>query len=165
LCCVSIKTEYTVECWWPNLALLSQFTQRIKHWLHVWHSLCDAVTIVRIDTSVGNAKCVLQDLPQSTITYSSSYYIATAIGIARGCRCTPSATKNFFLGIFVGMRAEFQPHFKNGLNLVRGWWLQKGRQIFGQEESAPPRENPGYAYGNSSIRSWLWFTVYKPCCF
>jgi len=31
-------------------------------------------------------------------------------GIATGCRCTPGVTKNFFLGIFVGMRqngAEF----------------------------------------------------------
>ena len=24
---------------------------------------------------------------------------------------------------------------------------KKGHQIFGQEEGAPPRENPGYAYG------------------
>ena len=34
------------------------------------------------------------------------------------------------------------------MTIKRRWWL-KGRQIFGQEESAA-RENPGYAYVHSN---------------
>ena len=70
-------SELKAEMKCTNLALLLQFTQGIEHRLDVWNRLCDAVTIIWINTSVGNTQRVLQDLPQWPITCNSTYCITS----------------------------------------------------------------------------------------